>query len=87
MQSSLPAVPVALHQLPANTAPSEEVLNAFYAAMRHSGSVAAGIEAMAVRAFEQNETHLLDDVANLASHLSESLRLLAIAIATLKPHE
>lgn len=85
-----PAAIATIHALPSiapATPPSEEVINALYAALRQQGAVAAGIESMAVRAFEQNETHTLEDIANLATMLSEGLRHLALAITHLKPHE
>ncbi len=77
---------VATIQLPANTHLSPDIQTAIFAAVRQTGSMAAGIETMAVRALEQGEIHLLDDIANLSSLLTEQLRNLSVTINNLKPH-
>lgn len=86
MHRNLITTSTAIHQLPANTPLCEEVQNALYAAIRHHSAMSAGIEALAVRAFEQGEVHLLDDIANLSSQLTEHLRSLSTTIINLKPH-
>lgn len=86
MSNQLTAAPLTIASFPANSAFSENHQTALYAELRHKAATAAGIESMILRVIERGEQHLLEDIADLASRLTEDMRQLAGIVLHIKPN-